>query len=285
MVADDGKLYSSFNPCGTVTGRPSSRKPNFLNITRTERNIVPAIRTLFKPSPGNVIIQGDYSQAELRCIAKKSSDPGLLAIYRDSNRSLHKETATAFYGADYTKEQYVKSKNINFGVCYGQSAFAFAQMYHMPREEAQAYIDAWFKKFPKVKEWIEDTKKIIFNENYVQNPFGRKRRFHLITEENMEACFREGINFLPQSTSSEFTEAAVVTLNGMGVPIISTVYDSIIADVPQDEAMDVALLMKQVMEATPVETIGWDDIPFTVDISVSEISWGDVTELEFEKVA
>jgi uracil-DNA glycosylase family 4 len=282
LVGDDGKLYCEFNPCGTVTGRTSARRPNFQNITRTERNVVPAIRNLFKPSPGNVIVQADYSQAELRCIARFSQDSELLSIYRDTNRSLHKETASAFYGVSYTKEQYTKSKNINFGVCYGQSAFAFAQMYHMDQNEAQAYIDKWFIKFPKVKEWIVETHKVIRTENYLVNPFGRKRRFYLITEENLGDTLREGVNFLPQSTASEFTVAALCDLNSQGVPIISTVHDSIIADVPQKEAKEVAILMKEVMEAQPSEKLGWDDIPFVVDISMSESSWGECAEIEME---
>lgn len=279
LVGEDGKLYASFNPCGTVTGRPSSRNPNFLNITRTGRNIVPAIRTLFKPSPGNVIIQGDYSQAELRVIAKMSGDKELQGIYKDTNRSLHVETATAFYGKDYTKDQYVKSKNINFGICYGQSAFAFAQMYHMPREEAQAYIDNWFKKFPDVFAWIKDTHVRINKEQYLANPFGRKRRFHLITEENLQDTLREGVNFLPQSTASEFTVCAVVELNNADLPVINTVYDSIIADVPKEDAIEVARLIKETMEKQPIVTQGWNDIPFKVDISIGD-TWGEVEEME-----
>jgi DNA polymerase-1 len=279
-VKDDGKLYTTFNPAGTVTGRPSSRNPNFLNITRTGRNIVPAIRTLFKPSFGCVLVQGDYSQAELRVIAKLSKDRELLNIYRDSLRSLHVETATAFYGKDYTKDQYVKSKNINFGVCYGQSAFMFAQMYHMDREEAQAYIDAWFEKFPKVLEWIKATHVEINKMQYLTNPFGRKRRFHLITEENLQDTLREGVNFLPQSTASDFTEYSVVELNAAGVPIINTVYDSIIADVPKKDVEEVSYLMKEVMEKKASELLGWDDIPFRVDISMSEENWGSVEEVE-----
>lgn len=280
FVTPEGKLYTTFNPAGTVTGRPSSRKPNFLNITRTGRNIVPAIRTLFTPSDGCTIVQGDYSQAELRVIAQLSGDTELRAIYRDTNRSLHVETATAFYGKDYTKDQYVKSKNINFGVCYGQSAFAFSQMYHMEQAEAQAYIDNWFKKFPDVKKWIEATHQVIFKQQYLVNPFGRKRRFHLITDENLQDTLREGVNFLPQSTASEFTLAAIVELNAMGVPIVNTVYDSIIADVPKEDADEVMHLMKEVMEKQPIVTLGWEDIPFKVDISISDSSWGEVEEVE-----
>jgi len=282
LVAEDGKLYCTFNPCGPATGRTSSRVPNFQNITRTAKDVVPGIRTLFKPSPGCVIVQADYSQAELRCIAKFSGDESLLEIYRDSTRSLHKETASAFYGPSYTKDEYVKSKNINFGVCYGQSAFAFSQMYFMPQKEAQAYIDAWFKKFPRVATWIALVNANVLRGEEIVAPFGGKRRFHLITEENLEEIKRQAVNFLPQNTASELTVWSLCQLNSMGVPIISTVHDSIIADVAQSEAMDVAIRMKAVMESAPAATLGWDDIPFTVDVSISEISWGDVEEVELE---
>jgi uracil-DNA glycosylase family 4 len=279
-VSDDGKLYCTFNPCGPATGRLSSRVPNFQNITREAKDIVPGIRKLFKPSPGNVLVQADYSQAELRCIAKLSGDNELRAIYRESGRSLHRETASAFYGPGYTKEEYVKSKNINFGVCYEQSAFMFSQMYQMPQKEAQRYIDAWFERFPDVLKWKESVKARVISDDAIVAPFGGKRRFHLITEENLEEVKRQAINFYPQNTASEFTVWSLCQLNSMGVPIISTVHDSIIADVPQRDAMDVALLMKQVMESAPSKTLGWDDMPFTVDISMSEISWGDVEEIE-----
>ena len=283
LVAPDGKLYCTFNPCGPATGRLSSRVPNFQNITREAKDIVPGIRKLFKPSPGCVLVQADYSQAELRCTARLSGDNNLLAIYRDGARSLHKETASSFYGDSYTKEEYVRSKNINFGVVYDQSAFMFAQMYQMPQKEAQAYIDNWFRQFPQVLTWKNQIKQEVVTGVDIIAPFGGKRRFHLITEENLEEVKRQAINFLPQNTASELTVWSLCKLNGLGVPIISTVHDSIIADVPQSDCMDVALLMKQVMESAAKECLGWD-LPFAVDISMSEVSWGEVEELDLEAV-
>jgi DNA polymerase-1 len=253
--------------------------PNFQNITREAKDIVPGIRKLFKPSPGCTLVQADFSQAELRCIARLSGDTDLLAIYSDGARSLHRETAAAFYGANYTKEQYVRSKNINFGVCYEQSAFMFAQMYQMPQKEAQAYIDNWFKRFPDVLKWKEDVKKRVVNNEELIAPFGGKRRIHLITEENLEEVKRQAINFYPQNTASELTVWSLCKLNALGVPIISTVHDSIIADVPTGDAMEVALLMKEVMESAAMECLGWD-LPFTVDISMSDVSWFDVEEVD-----
>jgi len=279
---DDGKVYTSFK-FGAVTGRTSSETPNIQNITRSGHYGIPSMRTLFKPSPGNVIVQADYSQAELRSIAVFSKDPTLTAIYMDSKRSLHKERALAFYGEGYTKDEYVQGKNMNFGITYGQGAAAFHGMYGIPYDTAQEYIDAWWKDFPTIKKWVDSVHIEVVKKGVVINPFGRKRRFQLITRENKSEVQREALNFLPQSTASDFTLASVVRLNELGVPIVATVHDSIVADVPERDAHSVARIMKEVMEAMPKEKIGWT-LPITVDVSIGD-NWGAVEEVDLKVAA
>jgi DNA polymerase-1 len=282
----DGKLYCNFNPYGTVSGRTSSNEPNFQNVIREGYEEIPGIRTLFLPTEGNVILSADYSQAELRTCAKLSDDDNLLGIYRDSSRSLHKERATSFYGEDYTYEQYVLSKNINFGVTYGQGADAFAQMYHMPKEEAQGHIDSWWIQFPKLKAWTTELKQQAKKDGYIQSPFGHKRRFYLITDENVGSVEREAVSFLPQNVAAWLTIMSLCDLVDAGVRIVATVHDSLVADVPIAEVDRTALLMKEVMENQSVKQLNWakDDIPFLVDISVGE-NWGSLEELDMESVA
>jgi len=277
----DGKLYCVFNPYGTVSGRTSSNDPNFQNIIREGYEDIPGIRTLFLPSPGNTIISADFSQAELRTCAKLSGDKNLLAIYRDSSRSLHKERAAAFYGNDYTKEQYVLSKNINFGVTYGQGAAAFAQMYHMPQDEAQQYIDSWWHEFPDLLEWTKEEKSRAKAEGLVISPFGHKRRFHLICDENLSDIEREAVNFKPQNIAAWLTIESLCELVDAGIRIVATVHDSIVADVPSNEIIETSLLMKKIMQEQPIKELGWDDIPFLVDISVGK-NWGELEEMKFE---
>lgn len=289
-VDGNGYIHPWFNLGGTVTGRTSSTDPNFQNITREGVEGLTPVRTLFLPSPGNVLIQADYSQAELRTMAYLSQDPNLVSIYVDNTRSLHKERAAAFYGDNYTKEEYVKSKNINFGVSYGQSAAAFAQMYHMPKEEAQAYIDSWWREFPTLKKWTYDIQQEAMSGEVIA-PLGYKRRFHLITRDNLEDIKREAVNFVPQNTAGGFTIHAVIELideHGWhwyldgnivdGMPVVNSVHDSIIADVPKDEALNAAKLMKQIMESQPKKLLGWD-LPFTVDVSIGD-TWASVKEIE-----
>ena len=282
-VKEDGKLYTNFNIGGTVTGRPSSSDPNFNNIMREGYEEIPGIRTLFLPSPGNVIVAADLSQAELRTCAKLSNDGALLGIYRDSKRSLHKERAAGFYGDNYTREEYVKSKNINFGVTYLQSAESFAQMYHMPVREAREYVDSWWREFPALKTWTEKVGNVATKEGTIYSPFGHRRRFHLITDENIGDIKREAVNFEPQNIAAWLTIFAVVDLVHSGVRVVATVYDSIVADVPVDEVGRTARLMKETLEAQASKRLGWDDIPFIADVSTGP-NWGDLTEYEIEAV-
>jgi DNA polymerase-1 len=274
---DNGRVYCDFNPGGTVTGRSSSKRPNLQNITREGREGIPGIRTLFLPSESCYLIGADYSQAELRACAVLSGDENLLGIYREASRSLHRERASAFYGEEFTKEEYVRSKNINFGVTYGQSAFAFSQMYHMPEKEAQAYIDSWWRDFPTLQAWTIETKKQARTKGVVVSPFGHKRRFHLITEENLGDLMREAVNFKPQNVAAWLTFSAIIELVSLGVPVIATVHDSIVADVPENMYRDFAHMMKTVMGSQAQKQLNWD-LPFTVDLSVGK-NWGEMEEL------
>jgi uracil-DNA glycosylase family 4 len=281
----DGKLYCRFNPCGTVSGRSSSNDPNLQNIAREGYSEIPGIRTLFTPSDNCVILSADYSQAELRTCAKLSGDSSLLDIYRDGTRSLHKERAAAFYGENYTYEEYVKSKNINFGVTYGQGADAFAQMYHMPKSEAQAYIDGWWEEFNELGEWVAETQKRALRDGYVQSPFGHKRRFSLVTNDNIGDVKREAVSSLPQNIAAWLTIHALCDLVDNGVRVVATVHDSIVADVPIDEVSQTASLMRDLMREQPIKQLGWsrDDIPFEADISVGP-SWGQLDEYEIREL-
>jgi len=277
----DGKIYTELNLASTESGRLSSKGPNLQNITRTKEGL-PNIRGLFEASPGRRIVSADYSQAELRTIAYLSGDPGLRDIYYDTGRSLHKEMAESFYGSGYTYEEYVKSKNINFGVAYLQGAFSFATMYHMDQKEAQQFIDKWWQRFPKVKEWTESVKDDISRQGTLVNPFGRKRRFYLLTDENRDHSFKEGINFKAQSTASDITLSALILLVDLvdwnRCNICLTVHDSIIADVDTDYIPEYCGIAKEVMETRPKDELGWD-IPFVADFSVGP-TWGDLEEID-----
>lgn len=280
----DGRIYTDFKIHGTESGRLSSANPNMQNVTRPKAGL-PSIRAAFIPDPGCVFVSGDLSQAELRTIAVLSGDTNLSSIYLDSNRSLHKETAAEFYGDNYTYEQYVRSKNINFGVAYWQSAFTFAQMYHMPQEEAQKYIDWWYGRFPDVWKWTKSIEKQVLEVGEIQSPFGHKRRFYVIPSDKSGRLHvvKQGINFLPQNIAGNVTLWALCDFAQkvdweIAQPRI-TVHDNIVANCRREYKYEVAVLLKDCMERAVKESIGWS-FPFKADISIGEHNWAELEDYE-----
>lgn len=272
---EDSRVYTQLNFHGTNSGRLSSSKPNLQNITRTKEGL-PDIRKLFRASPGRQIVQSDFSQAELRCIAQFSGDKELTRIYTEG-LSLHRETATRFFGPDFTYEQYSTCKNVNFGVFYQQSAETFQEKHGIPKEQAEPYIKWVWETFTGVAEWEREVEREVRTKGTLVSPFGRKRRFHLLTPENKYACFREGINFYPQSTASDITLASAITLffdevDSNRAAICLLVHDSVISDVDEDYVDEYQVICKQVMEATAFNELGWT-LPFEVEIGVGP-DWG-----------
>jgi uracil-DNA glycosylase family 4 len=276
--AHRGRVYTDFKIHGTESGRLSSSKPNLQNVTRPKEGM-PSVRSCFLPDPGCVLISADLSQAELRTIAVLSGDRALQSVYTDTDRSLHKEVAAEFYGENYTYEQYVRAKNINFGVAYWQSAFSFAQLYAMPIEEAQKFIDMWWERFPQVWEWTKATEKEVMELGEIQSPFGHKRRFYVIPsdESGRLHIVKEGINFRPQNIAANITlwglcEFARQVDWRIAQPRL-TIHDSILVNCKEGEKDSVAYLLKECLENAPKQAIKWD-FPYLAEISIGYQNWG-----------
>ena len=283
--SEDGRIYTDFKIHGTESARLSSAKPNMQNITRPKTGL-PNIRRVFVADQGCQFVSADLSQAELRTIAVLSEDTELQAIYLDTSRSLHKEIAEQFYGKDYTYEEYVKAKNINFGVAYGQSAYTFHQMYNMPQKEAQDFIDFWWQRFPQVKQWRKDIETQMNEKGEFQSPFGHKRRFYVIPSDQKGYihAVNQAVSFLPQNIAANVTLYAVTklveTLDPQEAQIRITVHDSIVACVKEKYVEDVATRMKAQLENAAKESIDWD-FPYLADLSVGP-TWGDLKEIEIK---
>lgn len=284
-IANKGRLHTDFKLHNTTTGRSSSSNPNLQNISRTRPGL-PNIRSLFTASDENhILLQADYSQAELRAIACVSQDPVLMDIYREG-LDLHSIAAERFYGADFTKEQRSRAKNMDFGVAYGQSAETFQEKHDIPKEEAQAFIKWWWTQFPSVREWTNKIAKQVTVDGEVISPLGFRRRFHLITKENKNAAIREGINFIPQNVAAWFTLWSLVRvveeLPSHAGSVILTVHDSIVLDVRRDRLDMVAGLVNLVMGSAAREMLGWTDIPFEVDLQTGT-NWGELEDYKWTK--
>jgi len=171
---------------------------------------------------------------------------------------------------------------MNFGVPYGQSADTFQEKHDIPKAEAEKFIEWWKSEFSAVWEWREDIRKELHRAGEVVSPYGRKRRFYLLTPQNQAAAHREAVNFLPQSIANDFTYSALHILNRELNPadarISLTVYDSLVGNVREGCEKETGRIIKSVMESVPKEDLGWD-FPFEVEFSVGP-SWGEVEELE-----
>ena len=171
---------------------------------------------------------------------------------------------------------------MNFGVPYGQSADTFQEKHDIPKAEAEKFIEWWKTEFATVWEWRDDIRKELHKSGEIVSPYGRKRRFYLLTPQNQAAAHREAVNFLPQSIANDFTYSALHILTKEISPADArfslTVYDSLVGNVREGMEKEVGRIVVDVMESVPRIDLGWD-FPFEVEFAVGP-SWGEVEELE-----
>jgi DNA polymerase-1 len=165
---------------------------------------------------------------------------------------------------------------MNFGVAYGQTASTFQEKHDIPENEAEKFIQWWWSYFTGVREWKNE----IVTEmktGAVTSPYGNKRRFHLLTQQNLNAAIREAVNFKPQATGGILTLRSVIKLlkeiNPAFAEITITVHDNIVGNVVEEYIDEYKQICEQVMVSRPKEELGWT-IPFKVDIGVGR-SWGE----------
>lgn len=283
VVCKDMRIRGTFNLHGTETGRLSSSSPNMQNIPRDKR-----IKNLLVATPGYKLVQLDYSQAELRVLAMLSRDPWLINVYREG-KDLHDAVATDMFGPDFTKEQRVMAKTINFGIAYGRGPGSIAQVFKKSMSEARSIIDKWFKPMPYVKAWIEGRRAMARKGEPCVTPFGRERHF-VITNEERNHIQNEYINTPIQSIASDFTMFSLVEIDkyltekGYDARIVTTVHDSIIIECKDEEWLvnDIAAKAKEIMATTPSKYVPDCPLPFKADAEVG-YAWGKLTEWEGEK--
>ena len=269
-----GRVYPSFLLHGTVTGRLACRNPNLQNVPRD-----PKIRKLFIPEEGNLFVQADYGQAELRVITCLAQDSYLQGIF-EQDRDLHSEIANRFFGPDFTKDQRVRAKAVVFGLAYGREAYSLAQEFKIPVEEAQRYVDTFFDVIPDVVRWRKSIEQSVLMDNEtLKSPYYRKRRFWLITAENQRDVLNEAYSFLPQSVASDLTMMSLLEMQKepmYGGKIRLTVHDSILMEVEESAAIACGYKMQEIMEVTGERFS--DYVPWPVDIEIGP-SWGELEEL------
>lgn len=286
-IDPDGRLRCEILLHGTETGRTSSRGPNLQNIPRVDPNSkyqVPNVKSIFRASPGNIILQADFSQAELRCAAVISGDPGLLRVYAEG-RDLHSEVAEENYGHDFTKEQRFYAKTVNFGILYGMGDYALSrELTRRTGKEvsvatAGRLISNWWRQFPVVKTWVNNVHRQVRKEGELVSAFGRKRRFHLITNDNLDHTLKEAVNFMMQSPASDLCVAALCDMvERYRAPIWLAVHDSILLEVPEVQADLWTKRVTETMAEQADKLLGWTQIPFLADAQAG-YDWGHLEDV------
>lgn len=268
----DGRIHTTYNLHGTVTGRLSSSNPNLQNIPRDK-----TIKNIFKATPGHILVQADYSQAELRVLAVLSGDPWLQNVYKEG-KDLHSEVAIEYWGEDFTEEDRVKAKAVNFGIAYGRTEQTLAPSLGISLEEARKLLQDWYEPMPYVRKYFDDKIRTAFEQKKSVTPFNRYRSF-IVTSGNKFAIRNEAMNTAIQGTASDLTLFSLIEIEKelrekeLG-NIVLTVHDSIIVETIPENRQAVSEIMVRHMEAVPKKYLK-TDVPFAADIDVGEL-WGEL---------
>jgi len=278
-----GRVHTSYNQAITSTGRLSSTDPNLQNIPiRTEAGR--EIRKAFIAEPGNVLIAADYSQIELRLMAHFSEDTALIRAFAEG-QDIHAATAAAVNDidiADVTGEMRRRAKIINFGILYGMSAFGLAKQIGMGRSEAQAFIDAYFDRYPTVRSFMDKTLEDARTNGYVETLLGHRVMLPDINAKNgMHRAYAErtAINAPLQGSAADIIKVAMIRLHARlaeelpEVKMTLQVHDELVVECPEARMEAVSRIVREEMERAVVLKV-----PLSVDIG-SGASWFDAHRL------
>ena len=254
---DTGRVHTSYHQAVTATGRLSSSDPNLQNIPiRSEEGR--RIREAFIAPDDYKILAADYSQIELRIMAHLSKDDGLLDAFA-KGQDIHKATAAEIFSSaidDVTPNQRRSAKAINFGLIYGMSAFGLSKQLQITRAEAQSYIEQYFDRYPKVKDYMEETKLSARQMGYVETVFGRRLYLADIDSSNYQRrqyAERSAINAPMQGTAADLIKMAMTDLHqriiaqSFDAKIIMQVHDELVIEVDQSQADELSGITLETM--------------------------------------
>lgn len=255
------RVHTSYNQAVTATGRLSSSEPNLQNIPiRNEEGRL--IRTAFIAPEDCLILAADYSQIELRIMAHLSQDENLVKAFT-LGWDIHAATASEIFQTpleEVTSEQRRRAKAVNFGLIYGMSSFGLAKQIGVERQDAQFYIDTYFRRYPKVFEYMNRTRQQAHQEGYVETLFGRRLYLPEINTRNMvrqKAAERAAINAPMQGTAADIIKKAMISIaqwqKEQDIPpakMIMQVHDELVFEVKSKEIELSKQKIKELMENT-----------------------------------
>ena len=279
LIGEDGRLHTTINQTVAATGRLSTTNPNLQAIPiRTE--LGREIRSAFVAEPGHRLLSADYSQIELRILAHVSGEPKLREAFA-RGEDIHTATAAEVLGKDpatLTKDERNVAKMINFGIVYGISAFGLSENLDIPKEQAQAYIDAYLARFPHVQAFIARTIVQASEDGYATSLLGRRRPVPELRAMNRQTRGfgeRVAVNFVMQGSNADIIKVAMVAIHerlraeGRGARLVLQVHDELLLEVPETEVSKLRELVREEMVgAYPL------DPALAVDIGVGD-DWAE----------
>ncbi|HEY9871700.1 MAG TPA: DNA polymerase, partial [Candidatus Obscuribacterales bacterium] len=277
----DGRLHGEFNQTGTSTGRLSSSNPNLQNIPiRTD--IGRRIRRAFIPGdPSCVLLSADYSQIELRLLAHMSGDETLIDAF-NKDQDVHARTAMEIFDlplSEVTSDRRRIGKTINFSLIYQQGAYSTGVDLGISTREAQAFIDKYFSRYPRVREFMNKTIEQARVTGYVKTLWGRRRYFSHLADRNeavRRADERAACNAPLQGSAADLIKLAMIKLagslkeRGLSGRLILQVHDELVLEVPRDELEETRNLVVEAMSLGQPLTV-----PLRVDVGVGA-TWMDL---------
>mgnify|MGYP006272550197 CR=1 FL=1 len=272
---ETGRLHTSFNQAIAATGRLSSSEPNLQNIPiRTE--LGREIRASFVAAPGHLLISADYSQIELRVLAHLAGDDTLIEAFR-SGEDIHERTARKVFGEASGIDPHElrrRAKIVNYALLYGKTAFTLAKDIGVPIDAAQAFIDAYFAGFPRVRGFIDRTLEEARASGAVRTMFGRRRLVPELNSRNGQvraAAERATVNMPIQGTAADILKRAMIDLHAalaatdLRARMILTVHDELVFECPRESVDGALAIIRDRMEHAVTLTV-----PLTVDVGVGE---------------
>ena len=276
-----GRIHPNYLLHGTTTGRLSCRNPNLQNIPRKS-----PIKRMFIPSAEDrVLIQSDYSQAELRVLCWLAEDSYFTPIFNEGLRDVFDELVPILYPgqikektpADEWKEKRTMVKTYVYGLSYGRTEYGIARGFGIPVEVAADHMKKFFSVIPEIVKWQKEIKKGVMDGDDLITPFGRHRRYNLITAANKDNVMNEALAFLPQSTASDMTLSAAVLFNEHNrydAKIVNLVHDAIMVDAPRQYVNQVIAAVETCMLMAAEAVVG-NYVKFAVSSSFGN-SWEEL---------
>ncbi|MGL2450428.1 DNA polymerase I [Helicobacter pylori] len=249
----DDKIHTTFIQTGTATGRLSSHSPNLQNIpVRSPKGLL--IRKGFIASSKEYCLLGvDYSQIELRLLAHFSQDKDLMEAFL-KGRDIHLETSKALFGGDLAKEKRSIAKSINFGLVYGMGSKKLSETLNIPLNEAKSYIEAYFKRFPSIKDYLNRMKEEILKTSKAFTLLGRYRVFDFTGANDYVKgnYLREGVNAIFQGSASDLLKLGMLKVserfkNNPSVRLLLQVHDELIFEIEEKNAPELQQEIQRIL--------------------------------------